>query len=193
MLQIIVKANENFSAPELAQMAIEGGAMWVEYIPGGAGDDDMRETLSALAAVCRECGVMLTVAGHTRAAREARLHGVLMPTAIDAVGAREELGPEAIIGAVIESGAEVPRLEAADIDYAACPWGASPARMAEICSEARGKGAKMPIVARGDYSIAQLKDLLAAGANGLAISEAVTAATDPVAATREALEAIKAL
>lgn len=194
MLQIIVRDNDRFSAPEQAQMAIEGGAQWVEYSPAPDADAaEERETLSALAALCRECGVILTVVGSPRAAREHGLHGALMPSPTAAATAREELGPEAMLGAVIEDGDEAVTLERADIDYAACPLDAPAERVRAICARARASGAALPIVARGDYALDSLPSLFEAGASAVAMGTSVTAAADPEAATRQAIALIDSI
>lgn len=93
-------------------------------------------------------------------------------TAQIVAAAREQLGAHAILGADCVSPDQALALKPVDIDYITVKTGDSPedhARFAKICDAVNGQGHRHHIVAQGNFTPEQEKELLAAGAAGFAI------------------------
>lgn len=169
-------------------MAIEGGATWIVVRGNGIADDLLRPALAETADVCREAGAILTIEGHTEMARDAGIHGVLLPKDGPAAAqVRELFGPEAIIGVEAPDCSEAIALERADIDYLALlPLPGTPQSIAA----ARTAGATIPFVAMGDIGIEQCRELLMQGYSGICTGRSIFEAEDPVQKVRQYLDAM---
>ncbi len=186
MLQVLIRTNENYSPAEMAQMAIEAGAAWL--VLDFEADAITRDTLADIAAICREAGVMLTIVNDMNTARELGLHGVFITDPeISPVKVRDELGPEAIIGAMAGTPDAAATLERADIDYVALD-----ARLdapEALIAALRGAGSEIAVVAYRPGMKLSPDDaaaLLAQGFSGICGADRAFDTPDPV-------EAIKAL
>jgi thiamine-phosphate pyrophosphorylase len=62
------------------------------------------------------------------------------------------------------------------------------ARLAEI-----GRRVKLPVIAIGGITRSRVRDVLEAGATGVAVASAILSAPDPAAVARALLEEIRAL
>jgi len=111
--------------------------------------------------------------------------------------ARELMGKERIIGISVSSADEAPAAEKGGSDYIGVgPVFAtlskkdigSPLGLAGL-REIRQK-VKIPILAIGGISVANVADVIASGADGVAVISAITAATDPKKAATEIIESI---
>ncbi|MBD5230113.1 MAG: hypothetical protein HDS69_08795 [Bacteroidales bacterium] len=193
MLQFITLKSEKYSVAEEAQMAIEGGCMWIQVsasLPEGV---SMKEAFAEIQPLCEENEVFLVVDSDVELAKEMRIHGVhLKKGDMNAAEARELLGPHAVIGVDAETAADILALKGKDIDYAVLDFDGeqSIARIAEIAKEVRNDGFEIHIVARGNMSADEMKALQAVGVNGFAVSSQIVDAPDPVAATKEILAAL---
>ncbi len=194
MLQFIARINDKYSVAELARMAIEGECRWVELDLPGCSEDFIRATALELKELCVETGTFLTVVDCPEAAREAGLHGVQLrgAKAAEAAKVREELGAEAIIGIEVASAADILRVQNLDIDYATLTPGLTPAQIEKIVADVREGGSQLPIVASGEYTPDEAIEAIVAGASGIAVSDAIADAEDPVEATRVLVETLRA-
>lgn len=188
MLQYIARPSELYSVAEQAQMAVEAGVKWVIFDPEGMDDADVRDTLAELVALCRENETILTITGHTEAAREQHIHGVQLSSASEALAAREQLGPEAIVGVTVGGADGIAALRGKDMDYFVLPAKNSLAEMARTVEAVRASGDTTAIVAGGDYSLDELEGVMATGVSGVQLHRAIALAPDPVEAARRALE-----
>ena len=59
MLQVVITPNDNYSLAEMAQMAVEGGAKWLQLRVPGLPDNEVREAVPDVVALCREAGITL--------------------------------------------------------------------------------------------------------------------------------------
>lgn len=185
MLQFIAEIRDDYSLAEQVQMALEGGAQWVQLHLPQADDAYVREVATDVIQLCRENGTILVLEDRTDLARELGLHGIHLTGATDqsATSVREQLGPEAIIGAAAGSVAAVRHLEDNDIDYAVV----SPA----LVAEARATGCKLPLVIAGDFSADNVSSAMPAGASGMATGSKLMNAPDPVKAVSEIIRALR--
>lgn len=191
MLQFITSKSDRYSIAEEAQMAIEGGCMWIQVsqsLPEGL---SLKEAVAEIQPMCEENEVFLVVDSDVELAKEMRIHGVhLKKGDMKPAEAREQLGPHAVIGVDVESSADILALKGQDIDYAVLDFDGegSIQRISEIVKEVKADGLEIHIVARGKMSAADMKALQEAGVNGFAVSRQIIEAPDPVAATADILK-----
>lgn len=193
MLQFITSTSDKYSIAEEAQMAIEGGCLWIQVsqsLPDGV---TQKEVLQELQPVCEENEVFLMADSDVELAKEMRIHGVhLKKDDMKPAEARELLGPHAVIGVDADTAADIIALRGLDIDYAVLDFddrhGIPTIR--EIVNEVRKEKVEIHIVVRGRFSHSEFSELKQAGVNGFAVSRQISDAPDPVAATAEILDAI---
>lgn len=182
MIQILISDFSEYSLPEMAQLAIEGGASWlILSLPDNI--DALRDDITATVTLCREEGVILTIEDRPDTAREYGIHGVFLTSPeADAPALREELGPEAIIGVMVSSSDNVEQLKAADIDYiAARPDFAFPA------------GCVLPVVAyvpdlEPDPEV--VKQLLHKGFSGVCAGRSFFSSKNPAGLIKDIIDVI---
>ena len=189
MVQILIRPNDKFSISEMAQMAIEAGAAWIVLSVGNG--DELRDEIRDITDMCRASGIILTC-DNVELVREYGMHGVLTDgSKCSPAALREELGAEAIIGAVATTPDAALTLERADIDYVALTK-SNPALIMAV----RDAGGQIPVVAyMPDFepspeSIAMIK---ADGFSGLCAGPRFFEKEDPVAAISEAIAILTSL
>ncbi len=196
MIQYILKENDRYSIAEQAQMAIEGGCGWINLHLPGLDEPALRDALAPeVVDMCRDAGVFLTIDDRPETARELGLHGVRytsagIPSASSPAQLREEMGPEAIIGIETADPSSTPAMAAADIDFVCMPAHFDSAQRRRFTETVRSLGVMLPIVAQGDVTADTIKDFLTEGASGVAVSDFITTADDPVAAMAALLDKI---
>ncbi|MDO4319605.1 MAG: thiamine phosphate synthase [Bacteroidales bacterium] len=198
MLQYILSESDRYPVAELAQMAIEGGCMWISLHLTGKSDQEIREMLVPdVVDMCREASVFLTIDDRPELARELGLHGVRLsrewfvihPAATPA-SMREDMGPEAVIGIEAVDSSAVPAMVPADIDFVTVPASIGDDRLRAFVIAVRDAGIKIPLVAEGDFDLEDIPTIFAMGYNGLAVGKPITDAGDPVTATGSILDII---
>lgn len=192
MLQYITQNSTQYSVLEQIQMAVEGGCAWViisrSSVPGG--DNELRDIVTEAIPLCKEAEVILTLENHVAMAQETHVHGVLLTnTETSAKAAREQLGPEAIIGAIASTPQAIIMLKGLDIDYALLPPGVTIDQARTLVTAVRDSACPLPIVAQGNIPLHEVQPWLEAGVNGIAIGENILQYTDPVEAMRKYLAA----
>jgi len=199
MLQYILTESERYSVAESAQMAIEGGCMWISLHLPQLSDEDVRQLVAPdVVDMCREASVFLTVDDRPELARDLGLHGVrISPDYLHshpgatAMTLRDELGPEAVIGIECADPSAVPDLVAADIDFVSLPRAFGSEHRRAFTEALRQAGVRMPVVAQGDFTAAEAREAIADGCNGVAVGLCIGDAPDPVVAMRTMLESLK--
>lgn len=198
MLQYILAENGHYPVAELAQMAIEGGCMWISLHLPDMSDHDIKDMLVPdVISMCREAGVFLTIDDRPDLARELGLHGVRLSREWfaanhDATPAsvREDMGPEAVIGIETVDASAVLPMVPADIDFVTVPASAGGGRMETFVKAVRESGVTIPLVAEGDFAEEDIPSLFAMGFNGIAVGRQITDAADPVTETGSILDII---
>lgn len=191
MLQLILNKSDRFSIEEIAQMAIEGGCGWIEMAPEEVDSQSVRETALAIRELCEEAGTIFVIQHDVDLVDELKVSGVhLSKGDMKPSEAREKLGPHAIIGVDVETPEEVVLLQPADIDYVVVgPYKKrlSAENYANFVGELRAKGCNTAVVASGDINLDDVGQLLGAGVNGIAVSQAISSAADPMKETEQFL------
>lgn len=193
MLQFITSTSDKYSIAEEAQMAIEGGCLWIQVSQCLPENTTQKEVLQELQPVCEENEVFLMADSDVELAKEMRIHGVhLKKDDMKPTEARELLGPHAVIGVDADTAADIIALKGLDIDYAVLDFDDrhSIPSIREIINEVRKEGVGIHIVARGRFALSDFSELKQAGVNGFAVSRQISDTPDPVAATAEILDAI---
>lgn len=181
-----------------ARAALEGGCRWIQLRMKDTPTDVIRATALELLPLCRAAGARLILDDEVLLAREVGADGVHlgrhdMPPA----EARALLGPSYIIGGTAHSLDDIRRIARGGADYIGCgpfrfttskahiatPLGLEGCR--RLLREMREEGLTLPVVAIGGIRPEDVPDLLAIGADGVAVIGAILSAPDPVAATRD--------
>jgi thiamine-phosphate pyrophosphorylase len=175
---------------EIARAAIEGGATAIQLRAPEMGDEELGAVAAELASWCREAGVLFIVNDRLDVAVGSGADGVHLGQKDGIERARERLGPERVLGISAEDAAQASAAAEADADYLGVTlWATSTKPEAHgiglvgLAAVARDPG--LPVVGIGGVDAGNARDVLAAGAAGIAVVSAVAASPDPVAATRE--------
>lgn len=198
MLQYILTESDRYSVAELAQMAIEGGCMWISLHLPGISDESIRDAVAPeVVDMCKEAGVFLTIDDNPELARQLGLHGVRLSHDFmrkhpesNPMAMREELGPEAVIGVELSDPSIVTTLIPADIDFVSLPVNFNREHRLAFLKSLRKTGQSIPVVAQGDYTTEEALQALTDGCNGVAVGASITEAENPVKATESMLEAL---
>jgi thiamine-phosphate pyrophosphorylase len=180
----------------VALAAMEGGARAVQLRAPELADPELLTLATELAAEARRYGVLFVVNDRIGVAVEAAAGGAHVGQSDDPLTARERLGDTAILGISVDSPAQAREAEAAGADYLAVTvWatgtkpGAQPHGLDGV--RAVASATALPVVGIGGIDATNAPAVIAAGAAGVAVVSVVGAAVDPVAATRELVEAVR--
>lgn len=198
MLQYILTENDKYSVAELAQMAIEGGCLWISLHLPGMSDESIRECVAPeVVDMCKEAGVFLTIDNNPELARQLGLHGIRLSAEYlrkhpesNPLALREDLGPEAVIGVETSDPSAVPAMMPADIDFVSLPANFGHEQRMAFVNTLRSLDLKIPVVAQGDFTAEEAVEAISDGCNGVAVGKTITEAHDPVKATESMLSAL---
>ena len=175
-----------------SQAALAGGARLLQYRNKTADEKLRREQAAALGELCRRHGAMLIVNDHVELAREIDADGVHVGVEDAGVAAaRARLGPGKIIGATCYRDLQrAPAAVAQGADYVAfgsffassVKPGAVRAPLA-LLQQAR-RAVTVPVVAIGGITLDNAAELIAAGADAVAVISALFAVPDVELAAR---------
>lgn len=195
MLQFVLDINNPGPLTEQARIAIEGGCAWAVLADSRHGDHKISEgEAQAVADMCREAGIILTVENDPELAQKLGAHGFVITDkdSGSAVGLRGKLGAEAIIGETVSTAASAVMLERSDIDYGVIDPSLSLGDAMKLVGDTRETGCRLPLVLTGDFDATDVPVIQAVGASGVATSRKLLQAADPVAAVRQLIEDLKA-
>lgn len=205
MLQFVTHAPNAAATIEQARGAIAGGCRWVQVRMKSTPAVRVAMVLEALAPLCRDKGVTLIVDDHVELACMPGVDGVhLGQTDMPVSEAREILGPDKIIGLTVntmEQAKGVGSTTAADY-LGVGPWRFTATKqrlapvlgaygIAAIIRQVRAGGYSAPIVVIGGVTADDVRPILSldpTGNTGVAVSGAIAAAANRVAATQEILK-----
>lgn len=193
MLQVILSENDKYSVAEQAQMAIEGGASWLELRLSPDKINAIREEIAdEIIPMCRDNGTFLTVTDNVQAAKDFNLHGVFVTDKnINVPALRDELGPEAIIGATVADPQAARMLENADIDFVRPTLHMSDTEITKLVAAVRDAGGLIPIVAEGRFDASNARQAMGTGVSGLASGPVFFDADDPVNAISQTIKILE--
>ena len=185
------------SLPELAKLLV-GTATLVQLRDKHGTTRAMIDAARALKAALAPAGIPLLINDRVDVALAAQADGVhIGQDDMDAADARRLLGPNAIIGLSIKTPAQAAAAPLDALDYVAiggvyattskdntaAPIGTQGLRA--IAAAIRARKAGYPVCAIAGITAANAGEVIAAGADGVAVISALSLAAEPVAAARE--------
>ncbi|MDD1498085.1 thiamine phosphate synthase [Agrobacterium sp. CNPSo 3708] len=199
-LNAIVDASLSDIAPlaELAALAAHNGVTIIQYRDKTASTREMIDQARAIVVALKGTGVPLVINDRLDVAMATGADGVhLGADDMDADTARRLLGPDAIIGLTVKSMADARHVAQAPADYA-CIGGVfettskvnpdTPVGLAglkQIRTYLRNERPDLPVGAIAGITLERVPDVIAAGADGVALISALFR-TDDIATTAKA-------
>ena len=181
------------SHAELATQAVDGGADVIQLRDKRLPAPDLLEAATAVRKITRDSGALFIVNDHLDLALRVGADGVHLGAAdIPLPEARSLSPPSFIIGASVGSVAGALRAEAAGADYVALSptfatgskSDAGPGLGLSVLSAIR-VAVSVPLIAIGGINAGNVADVIAAGADGVAVISAVVGEDDVTAAARD--------
>ena len=181
------------SHAELATQAVDGGADVIQLRDKRLPAPDLLEAATAIRKITRDSGALFIVNDHLDLALRVGADGVHLGAAdIPLPEARSLSPPSFIIGASVGSVAGALRAEAAGADYVALSptfatgskSDAGPGLGLFVLSAIRA-AVSVPLIAIGGINAGNVADVIAAGADGVAVISAVVGEDDVTAAARD--------
>ena len=188
-----------FSHPDLARMAIDGGADTIQFRQKKGSSLDMFRNAETIMQLCRDANVTMIVDDRIDIALAVDADGVHLgqsdiplPVARKLLGAQKLMGGSATdfdeLRKVIEGGADYvgfgPVFGTMSKENPGNPRGIS--FMKEVVERS-----SIPVVAIGGIKLNHVKELFATGIHGIAVISAICCEPDPAKATQRFLTAIK--
>ena len=182
---------------EVARAAVEGGATAIQLRAPElkTRPDELRRVGAEIAALCRTRGVLFIVNDVVDVAVEIGADGVHLGQGDQARGARGLLPPNRVLGVSVETVDQAREAERLGADYLGVTVFETATKPEATPSGLQGLGeiaaaTPLPVVGIGGIDASNARDVLAAGAGGVAVVSAVGAAPDPVEATRELVRVV---
>jgi thiamine-phosphate pyrophosphorylase len=191
------------STIEVVEAALAGGVGVIQLREKGGSARERYELGRELRARTREADVPLIVNDRVDLAAATDADGVHLGDAdIPLAVARERLGPDAIVGRSVSFVDDARRAAEAGADYLGVgavyatdatedipdeEYAVGPERVRAIA-----EAVSIPVVAIGGITASNAGAVIEAGADGVAVISAITAAEDPVAATEALCRAVEA-
>ena len=178
---------------DLVRAAVAGGVTCVQLREKACGTREFIEEARAVQAALRGTGVPLVINDRVDVALAVGAGGVHLGQRDMALADARRLGPPGwIVGVSAESVADAVRAEREGADYVgASPVFATPTKADHAAPlglaglRAIRAAVKLPVVAIGGIHAGNARDVIRAGADGLAVVSAIVAADDPRAAAAE--------
>jgi thiamine-phosphate pyrophosphorylase len=174
---------------QIATSAIKGGATAVQLRAPELVDDELGSLARSLVEMCSDAGVPLLVNDRVDVAVDSGAAGAHVGQDDDPGSARGRLGAERILGVSVMSAEEAWVAEMAGADYLGVTIWATATKPDAVAIGLEGlrdiAGATaLPVVGIGGIDERNAREVLAAGAAGIAVIGAVASAEDPLKAVR---------
>jgi thiamine-phosphate pyrophosphorylase len=174
---------------EIATAAIEGGATAVQLRAPELADDELGSLATSLVEMCSDAGVPLLVNDRVDVAVDSGAAGAHVGQDDDPGSARGRLGAGRILGVSVMSAEEAWVAEMVGADYLGVTVWATATKPDAVAMGLEGLGAiagatALPVVGIGGIDGRNAREVLVAGAAGIAVIGAVASANDPVEAVR---------
>jgi thiamine-phosphate pyrophosphorylase len=182
---------------EVARGAVEGGATAVQLRAPELADAELLSLAHELAEHCHERNVLFIVNNSLEVALESGADGVHLGQADQPERARDRLRADMVLGVSVDAPEQARAAEDLGASYVAATVWRSTTKPEALPLGLDGLrrtclATSLPVVGIGGITPSNAADVLAVGAAGVAVVSAVAAASDPVAATRELVEAVRA-
>lgn len=203
-LQFITNPRNEQDAIEQAEAALTGGCRWIQLRWKEGGDEEILRAAERIATLCKEREAIFLLDDKVELIGKSGADGVhLGKNDMPVREARKVLGPRRIIGATANTPEDIKAAAEAGADYI----GYGPFRFTttkknlspvlgnegyRIANEyCEANGIQLPIVAIGGITCSDIRELMAAGVDGIAMSGCIINAPDRVKETETIIKTIK--
>lgn len=202
-LQFITNGKNVEDTVRQSMMVADGGCRWVQVRLKHSPREEIIEAVKELQPEFRRRGITLLVNDHIDICGETDADGVHIGQKDEKADiCRRELGPEKIIGLTVNTLDQLPDALRMPVDY----FGIGPYRFTttkeklaptlgldgyrNFISEMRKHGGIKPFVAIGGITVNDVAELMQVGVPGIAVSGAISGATNPVEETMKFIKTI---
>lgn len=192
-MQFITHYTKQYSYLDAARMALEGGCRWVQLRMKDTPEEAIEPVALEVQALCRQYGAAFIIDDHVELVRKLHADGVhLGKNDMPITDARRILGDEYIIGGTANTFEDVGMHYESGADYIGCgPFRYTTTKKnlspilglegyASIVRRMKEAGMRLPIVAIGGITVADIPAILQTGVSGIALSGTVLHAANPV-------------
>lgn len=193
MIQFITHSNTRYDYVEGARLALEGGCRWIQLRMKDAQEVDFLLAAKQIGAMCKEYGATFILDDHVEWVGITGADGVhLGKNDMPVDEARNQLGANRIIGGTANTFEDVERLWRQGANYIGCgPYRFTTTKKnlspvlgldgyRHIISKMKAHDINLPVVAIGGILQPDIKDIMATGVSGIAVSGAILNAENPV-------------
>ena len=193
MIQFITHSNTRYDYVEGARLALEGGCRWIQLRMKDAQEVDFLLAAKQIGAMCKEYGATFILDDHVEWVGITGADGVhLGKNDMPVDEARNQLGANRIIGGTANTFEDVERLWRQGANYIGCgPYRFTTTKKnlspvlgldgyRDIISKMKAHDINIPVVAIGGILQPDIKDVMATGVSGIAVSGAILNAENPV-------------
>lgn len=193
MIQFITHSNTRYDYVEGARLALEGGCRWIQLRMKDAQEVDFLLAAKQIGAMCKEYGAKFILDDHVEWVGITGADGVhLGKNDMPVDEARNQLGANRIIGGTANTFEDVERLWRQGANYIGCgPYRFTTTKKnlspvlgldgyRHIISKMKAHDVNIPVVAIGGILQPDIKDVMATGVSGIAVSGAILNAENPV-------------
>lgn len=193
MIQFITHSNTRYDYVEGARLALEGGCRWIQLRMKDAQEVDFLLAAKQIGAMCKEYGATFILDDHVEWVGITGADGVhLGKNDMPVDEARNQLGANRIIGGTANTFEDVERLWRQGTNYIGCgPYRFTTTKKnlspvlgldgyRHIISKMKAHDINIPVVAIGGILQPDIKDVMATGVSGIAVSGAILNAENPV-------------
>lgn len=193
MIQFITHSNTRYDYVEGARLALEGGCRWIQLRMKDAQEVDFLLAAKQIGAMCKEYGATFILDDHVEWVGITGADGVhLGKNDMPVDEARNQLGANRIIGGTANTFEDVERLWRQGANYIGCgPYRFTTTKKnlspvlgldgyRHIISKMKAYDINIPVVAIGGILQPDIKDVMATGVSGIAVSGAILNAENPV-------------
>jgi len=182
---------------EVAKAAAEGGADVVQLRAPELSDYELLSVAREIERRCRKSQVLFVVNDRIDIAIAVGAGGAHVGQGDHPETARERLGPRGVLGISVATPEQADAAERAGADYVGVTVFATPTKPEAVPIGPDGlraivEATSLPVVGVGGIDPSNARKVLAAGATGVAVVSAVGTAPDPVKATQEFVEVVRA-
>ena len=192
-LLFITHPIEHYSCVQSVEIALKGGCRMIQLRMKGVAPRNVKQTGTALHALCREYGADLYINDHVEIGKQIGAAGVHLGKQDMPPGeAREILGKNFIIGGTANTFDDILRLKAEGVDYiglgpfrfTATKQNLSPvlglSGYKQIMEQCRNHGINLPVFAIGGIKAIDIPGIMNTGIRGIAVSSRILQAENPV-------------
>lgn len=202
MLQYITDNAARRSPEEQIKDVLAAGCNWITIDTTGMSDDDVKALVDKVMPACLEKQAFLIIKDRVELAKEINVGGVVLSQGSEFPShARMTLGAAAVVGVEVTTTDQIAKLQGLDVDYVVMtPYktnsesdiqGLGLDTIKKLCSYMEEKEMELPRVASGGVTYDDIAQLMDAGCNGVAMSEALADAADIAGETEKAITLLK--